>query len=124
MLKRMNSSNTGCLDWLKHFNICGRKTTTTTTTHEEAVVVVNDTKQAIESTMNHPPQNNDRDENIDRFIEEMMESDGINQAWIPDYIERKLYRNILKTVHAHLEQLARSARIEVAGMRVTFVVET
>lgn len=120
----MNSSNTGCLDWLKHFNICGRKTTTTTTTHEEAVVVVNDTKQAIESTMNHPPQNNDRDENIDRFIEEMMESDGINQAWIPDYIERKLYRNILKTVHAHLEQLARSARIEVAGMRVTFVVET
>lgn len=98
-----------CFQWLQHFSGPSKSPQPQVTRQKPPEVA---------------PEIETREEALDRFVEDMMRNEGIHQDWIPDYIERKLYKNILKTVQAHLEHLARSAHVEVAGVRINFVVDS
>lgn len=102
----------GCMQWLSSC-VCGR--------HRKTPVV-----QTIESpdsdsyAAEQEPEspNMPYDTAIDLYVDELMLSGETNQAWIPDFVERRLYTNILKGVHWHIREIAKNTKIQVAGLEV------
>jgi len=123
------SSTCSCFDWGALFSPFQKKNSKG---NNDDVLLTKEAQSTDDNTPQHDDEpiaqeevlpSQEQQDPLDKIVDEMMSSDGINQAWIPDYVERRLYKNILKTVHAHIQQLAHSARIEVAGMSLTFVVQ-
>ena len=56
---------------------------------------------------------------IDRFLKNEL----INNPYIPDFIERKLYANVIKLVIGIMKETVESSKIDVLGHRISFKLE-
>lgn len=65
-----------------------------------------------------PKHTNISDEAIDEMIDDFMKDKAINQTWIPDYIERTIYKNVLKLVVALMAQIIDGIEITVMGHKI------
>ena len=52
------------------------------------------------------------------MIDDFMKDKAINQTWIPDYIERTIYKNVLKLVVALMAQIIDGIEITVMGHKI------
>jgi hypothetical protein len=60
---------------------------------------------------------------IEGMVAEFMESGATNSAYVPDYIESRMYRNGLRMGLGLLRGFLGTLRVEVAGLRVSVNVE-
>jgi hypothetical protein len=60
---------------------------------------------------------------IDRMVDEFMESDATNSAYLPDFIESRIYRNGLRMGLGLLRGFLGTLMVEFAGLRVSVSVE-
>ena len=60
---------------------------------------------------------------IDKMVAEFMESGATNSAYIPDYIESRIYRNGLRMGLGLLRGFLGTLRVDVAGLRLSVGVE-
>lgn len=61
----------------------------------------------------------DVEEVIERILDDFMANEQINNPAIPDFIERMIYRNVLKLVIGVAEEMVGSTTLEFLGHRVT-----
>ena len=59
-----------------------------------------------------------RDEAVGRIVDGFMANGAINSAFVPDFVERAIYRNVLTLGLALLEEMISESRIEVLGHRL------
>lgn len=62
-------------------------------------------------------------ERIEQYIDELLADDEINQAFVPDVMERAMYRNVLRLSVRLLERLLRESRVEFLGHTIKFTIE-
>ena len=62
-------------------------------------------------------------EQIETFVDEMMQNKSINFSMIPDYIEKKLYVNVFSIVLNILDSLLDSISIQIMGHKISIDIE-
>ena len=62
-------------------------------------------------------------EQIETFVDEMMQNKSINFSMIPDYIEKKLYVNVFSIVLNILDSLLDSVSIQIMGHKISIDIE-
>lgn len=69
--------------------------------------------------MGSKPSKDAEDIAIDRFIQRMLEKSETNCASVPDFIERAMYKKVMRHVLSVLKELVTSVRIEFADHVIT-----
>lgn len=60
---------------------------------------------------------------IKHFVDSLIEDEDINIPYVPDCIERRIYRNVLKLVLGTADRVLQSTFIELLGHRIRFDLE-
>lgn len=60
-----------------------------------------------------------QDRVLDNIVIRFLENENINNRYIPDAIERRMYRNVLKLVIGHLSEVVEGTRFDVLGHRIS-----
>lgn len=63
------------------------------------------------------------EENIESFVNEMIQNDQINISYLPDSFEKKIYKDILTIIMALVEQIIESTKINFMGHAITLNLE-
>lgn len=63
---------------------------------------------------------NTREKAIDAIIDRLMADDNVNQRFIPDIIERKLYKNMMSIIIGLAQETIQNSSIDVLGHRLSF----
>ena len=56
---------------------------------------------------------------INEIVDRYLKDELVNSKFIPDFIEKRLYRNILKLVTGILKDTIENAEIEILGHKIT-----
>lgn len=70
-----------------------------------------------------PSEGNEEDAQeraINAIVNRIMANDNINQRYIPDAVERRMYRNVVKVVIGMAQELTENSSIQVLGHRLSF----
>lgn len=57
---------------------------------------------------------------INKFVDELLDDEDVNSKYIPDFVERQLYRNIFKILLGTLDNLFDSTSVKFMGHQITF----
>lgn len=60
---------------------------------------------------------------IDAVVDEFMKDNGLNVTFIPDFIEKRLYRNVLVLALSAANRVLDTAHVEFLGHRVEFIMK-
>jgi hypothetical protein len=60
---------------------------------------------------------------IDTVVDEFLKDNGLNSAFIPDFIEKKLYKNVLVLALSAMNRVLDTAHVEFLGHRIEFVMK-
>ena len=58
-----------------------------------------------------------------KIVDNMLENDGINSSLLPDYIERKLYTNILIMIISLLKETLETTNVTLLNQKISLKVE-
>jgi hypothetical protein len=70
-----------------------------------------------------PKEDNQSKLAIDSFVNLLMQNKHINCTYMPDFIERDIYRNIIIVLLANLREWIRTVRIEILHHVITMNIE-
>ena len=62
------------------------------------------------------------DEAVKKFVEQLMNDPNININGFPDYIERKVYENIVTIVMGIVDQVLSSTEVRILNHTISFTV--
>jgi hypothetical protein len=62
-------------------------------------------------------------ETIDAVVDEFLKDNGLNTAFIPDFIEKKLYKNVIVLALSAANRVLDTAHVEFLGHRIEFVMK-
>lgn len=62
-------------------------------------------------------------ERIERYIDELLADEAVNQQLIPDMMERAMYRNVLRLSVRLLERIVNETEVQVLGHRIRMTLE-
>ena len=68
-------------------------------------------------------QEKDLKESVMKIVDNMLENDGINSSLLPDYIERKLYTNILIMIISLLKETLETTNVTLLNQKISLKVE-
>lgn len=57
---------------------------------------------------------------IDSMVDEFMKDKGLNTLLLPDFVERRLYKNVLHLALSAMNQVLDSTHVEFLGHRIEF----
>jgi hypothetical protein len=57
---------------------------------------------------------------VDEFVEKLLQDDSVNISYLPDWVERKLYKNILNLILGLLDNTFNTTSIKLLGHLLTF----
>ena len=57
-------------------------------------------------------------EKIQDFVDKLMENPDINVRFIPDFAEKKLYKNVLKMLLSIINEIVSETKIEILGHNI------
>ena len=60
---------------------------------------------------------------IDKFVEEMMLNKNINIGYLPDYVEKQIYKNIFSYMMNMFKEIILNSRIQVVGHEITISIK-
>lgn len=60
---------------------------------------------------------------IENIVDRFLHSEFTNNPLIPDFIERRLYRNVVKLIIVILKETLETANVDVLGHRIIFSLE-
>jgi len=90
--------------------------------NEELIEIIQKMKESPEED-NHSGNSAINKAIIRKYINEMLEDDGANVAWIPDFVEKKIYENIFMLFLGLLENNIQQTSIEILGHKVKLNLE-
>ena len=62
------------------------------------------------------------EKNIDKYITNILENKDMNITWLPDAVERKIYKNIMNLVISAVESTMESSSVRFLGHDMKFVI--
>ena len=60
---------------------------------------------------------------IDKFVEEMMLNKNINIGYLPDYVEKQIYKNIFSYMMNMFKEIILNSKIQVVGHEITISIK-
>ena len=60
---------------------------------------------------------------IDEIVDRYLADELVNNPRIPDFIEKRLYRNMVKIIIGIIKDTSEHANVEVLGHKITFSME-
>jgi len=63
------------------------------------------------------------DEAIDSFIETLLRDKKVNCKYLPDFLERDIYRNLIRLIIGNLSEIIRSVRLTILNHVITLHIE-
>jgi hypothetical protein len=60
---------------------------------------------------------------IDEFIEELLKNENINLQYLPDSIEKKIYKNVFSMIFSILIDVTNNTKISVIGHEITITIK-
>lgn len=66
------------------------------------------------------PADNVEDDAVKAIVDKFLKNDLINNPYIPDFIERRLYANVVKLVLGMLKETVEASNIDILGHRISF----
>lgn len=57
---------------------------------------------------------------VDEFVEKLLEDDSVNISYLPDWVERKIYKNVLNLILGLLDNTFNTTSIKLLGHLLTF----
>lgn len=63
------------------------------------------------------------EKNIDHYIENILKNPDTNINWLPDAVEKRIYKNIMKIILNSLETTVENSEIKLFGHRIRFVMD-
>jgi hypothetical protein len=60
---------------------------------------------------------------IDAVVEEFLKDNGLNSAFIPDFVEKKLYKNVLVLALSAMNRVLDTVHVEFLGHRIEFTMK-
>ena len=57
---------------------------------------------------------------IDAVVDEFLKDNGLNTVFIPDFVEKKLYKNVLVLALSAMNRVLDTAHVEFLGHRIEF----
>lgn len=74
----------------------------------------------MNNTTNENDTSNENEEKaINEIVERYLKNEHVNSTFIPDFIEKRLYRNMLKLVTGILKDTIKNTNVEVLGHKIT-----
>lgn len=64
----------------------------------------------------------DLNQSIDNYVSEMLEDEEINSA-IPDFIEKKIYKNVFKLIIKVMKSFTQSSKISFLGQEISIKID-
>lgn len=61
-------------------------------------------------------------DDVDVIVDGFMKNNSINNPLIPDFLERRIYRNVLLLLRGCVSELAKTAAVDFLGVRVQFLI--
>lgn len=65
---------------------------------------------------------NDLNQSIDNYVNEMLEDEEINSA-IPDFIEKKIYKNVFKLIIKVMKSFTQSTKMSFLGQEISIKID-
>jgi predicted RNase H-like nuclease (RuvC/YqgF family) len=62
-------------------------------------------------------------ERVDEFVEKLLEDESVNMSYLPDFIERQMYKNVLNLVIGLLNNTLNTATLNVIGHQLSFAIK-
>jgi len=62
------------------------------------------------------------EERIEEFVDELLLDENINIAYLPDWVEKQIYLNILTILVGFINKTAKTAKVELLGHEINFKV--
>jgi hypothetical protein len=62
-------------------------------------------------------------ESVKSLVDEMLENNKINNSYIPDFIERKLYENVFTVIISLLKETLENTSIKLLNQNITLNIE-
>lgn len=81
---------------------------------------------SVERTSSHDDDdvnNTAADMAIDCFVEKILANKNCNIRWMPDAIEKAMYRNVMHLIIGYIESITESVEIRVANHKITIAME-
>lgn len=69
------------------------------------------------------PQSNESMRAIETFVNLLMQNKHVNCTYMPDFIEKDIYRNLIIVVLANLKEWIRTIRLEILNHVITMNIE-
>lgn len=114
-------------------NVTATETTAKWMTIEEqqrqiAMGIERERRRILAATLDHEIRASESRESaqetaIRQLVDKYLKNDLVNNPFIPDFLERKIYNNLLKLVIGIMRETAESISIDVMGQRVTIKIE-
>jgi hypothetical protein len=60
---------------------------------------------------------------IRQYVDNMLKDEDINISWMPDYVEKQIYRNVFTMLISLMENLFETSGVKLIGHRLTFHLE-
>lgn len=79
---------------------------------------VKDTKQGHEA--GKPTDDASENDAVNAIVEKFLKNDLVNNPYIPDFIERRLYANVVKLVLGMLKETVEASNVDILGHRISF----
>ena len=77
----------------------------------------------IETESHDEVKDTEADTAIDNFVDKILANKNCNVSWIPDKIEKAMYRNVMHLVIGYIESITESVEIKVANHKITIAME-
>ena len=62
-------------------------------------------------------------EKIDEFVESLLKDENINMSYVPDSVEREMYKNIFSLLFAIIIDVANTTKIKIVGHEITITIK-
>ena len=60
---------------------------------------------------------------IDAFVDLLLRDKNVNCRYLPDFLERDIYRNLIRLILGNLTEIVRSVRIKIMNHVITLHIE-
>lgn len=63
------------------------------------------------------------EKNIDEYIQKILDNPSTNIKWMPDVVEKQIYKNIMRLVLNAMESTVETSKIQFLGHQLAFVMD-
>ncbi len=91
--------------------------------NDDVCNVCNKTQESHDKQGQYNDANDLMDKNINAIVDKFLKNKMVNNQYIPDFIERRMYANMIKLMIGLLKETAETSSINVLGHTISFKID-